>query len=84
MDKRLTYFEIRYYNKYRKCKTFTKRECLRWITKSGKSCHQKAVGRDNMVGEAHVRTRLRLVLKKTINNIDQAALDNNPDVNGTF
>ena len=36
-----------------------------------------AVGRDNMVGAAHCATRLRLVLKDD-NNIDQAALDNNP------
>ena len=42
-----------------------------------------AVGRDNMVGAAHCATRLRLVLKDD-NNIDQAALDNNPDVKGTF
>ena len=43
----------------------------------------EAVGRDNMVGAAHCATRLRLVLKDD-DKIDQAALDNNPDVKGTF
>ena len=42
-----------------------------------------AVGRDNMVGAAHCATRLRLVLKDD-SKIDQAALDANPDVKGTF
>lgn len=43
----------------------------------------EAVGRDNMVGAAHCATRLRLVLKDD-DKIDQVALDNNPDVKGTF
>lgn len=43
----------------------------------------EAVGRDNMVRAAHCATRLRLVLKDD-DKIDQAALDNNPDVKGTF
>ncbi|WP_172579058.1 sucrose-specific PTS transporter subunit IIBC [Ligilactobacillus agilis] len=43
----------------------------------------KAVGRDNMVAAAHCATRLRLVLKDD-QKIDQAALDNNADVKGTF
>lgn len=42
-----------------------------------------AVGRDNMVAAAHCATRLRLVLKDD-QKIDQAALDNNADVKGTF
>lgn len=42
-----------------------------------------AVGRDNMVGAAHCATRLRLVLKDD-SKIDQAVLDANPDVKGTF
>ena len=43
----------------------------------------EAVGRDNMVAAAHCATRLRLVLKDN-QKIDQAALDNNADVKGTF
>ncbi|MDO4597659.1 sucrose-specific PTS transporter subunit IIBC [Ligilactobacillus agilis] len=43
----------------------------------------EAVGRDNMVAAAHCATRLRLVLKDD-QKIDQAALDNNADVKGTF
>ena len=43
----------------------------------------EAVGRDNMVAAAHCATRLRLVLKDD-QKIDQAALDNNNDVKGTF
>ena len=43
----------------------------------------EAVGRDNMVAAAHCATRLRLVLKDD-QKIDQAALDNNTDVKGTF
>ena len=43
----------------------------------------EAVGRDNMVAAAHCATRLRLVLKDD-QKIDQAALDNNVDVKGTF
>ena len=42
-----------------------------------------AVGKDNMVAAAHCATRLRLVLKDD-NNIDQAALDRNDGVKGTF
>lgn len=43
----------------------------------------KAIGRDNLVAGAHCATRLRLVLKDD-SKVDQAALDNNPDVKGTF
>ncbi len=43
----------------------------------------KAVGKDNLVAGAHCATRLRLVLKDD-DKVDQAALDNNPDVKGTF
>lgn len=43
----------------------------------------EAVGRGNMVAAAHCATRLRLVLKDD-QKIDQAALDNNADVKGTF
>ena len=42
-----------------------------------------AIGKDNKEGAAHCATRLRLVLKDD-NNIDQAALDSNADVKGTF
>lgn len=42
-----------------------------------------AVGKDNLVAGAHCATRLRLVLKDD-DKVDQAALDNNPDVKGTF
>ena len=42
-----------------------------------------AVGRDNIQGAAHCATRLRLVLKDT-GVIDQEALDNDPDLKGTF
>lgn len=43
----------------------------------------KAVGKDNLVAAAHCATRLRLVLKDDTK-VDQKALDNNPDVKGTF
>lgn len=43
----------------------------------------QAVGKDNLVAAAHCATRLRLVLKDDTK-IDQAALDNNADVKGTF
>ncbi|EOT45524.1 MULTISPECIES: sucrose-specific PTS transporter subunit IIBC [Enterococcus] len=43
----------------------------------------QAVGKENFVAAAHCATRLRLVLKDT-KAIDQAALDNDPDVKGTF
>lgn len=42
-----------------------------------------AVGEDNLVAAAHCATRLRLVLKDS-SKIDQAALDTNDDVKGTF
>lgn len=42
-----------------------------------------AVGKDNLIAAAHCATRLRLVLKDD-SKIDQAALDNNADVKGTF
>lgn len=42
-----------------------------------------AVGRDNIVGAAHCATRLRMVLKDE-SKVDQAALDGNIDVKGTF
>lgn len=42
-----------------------------------------AVGKDNLVAGAHCATRLRLVLKDD-EKVDQAALDENPDVKGTF
>lgn len=42
-----------------------------------------AVGKDNLVAGAHCATRLRLVLKDD-DKVGQAALDNNPDVKGTF
>ena len=43
----------------------------------------QAVGRDNLVAAAHCATRLRLVLKDD-GKVNQAALDANPDVKGTF
>ncbi|MGX5378249.1 sucrose-specific PTS transporter subunit IIBC [Ligilactobacillus sp. LYQ135] len=43
----------------------------------------KAVGKDNVVAAAHCATRLRLVLKDD-SKVDQAALDKNDDVKGTF
>lgn len=43
----------------------------------------EAVGRDNLVAAAHCATRLRLVLKDD-NKVDQAALDSNEGVKGTF
>ncbi|MGT2929389.1 sucrose-specific PTS transporter subunit IIBC [Streptococcus dentasini] len=43
----------------------------------------KAVGKDNLVAGAHCATRLRLVLKDD-SKVDQEALDNNPDIKGTF
>lgn len=43
----------------------------------------KAVGEDNIVAAAHCATRLRLVLKDE-SKVDQAALDNNDGVKGTF
>lgn len=43
----------------------------------------QAVGKENFVAAAHCATRLRLVLKDT-KAIDQTALDNDPDVKGTF
>lgn len=42
-----------------------------------------ALGEDNLVAAAHCATRLRLVVKDT-NNIDQAALDDDADLKGTF
>lgn len=43
----------------------------------------KAVGKENMVAAAHCATRLRLVLKDD-KKVDQAALDANDGVKGTF
>ncbi|KRL97168.1 sucrose-specific PTS transporter subunit IIBC [Liquorilactobacillus satsumensis] len=43
----------------------------------------KAIDQDNIIAAAHCATRLRLVLKDDTK-IDQAALDNNPGVKGTF
>ncbi|MCS8593727.1 sucrose-specific PTS transporter subunit IIBC [Enterococcus faecium] len=43
----------------------------------------KAVGKNNLVAAAHCATRLRLVLKDDTK-VDQKALDENPDVKGTF
>lgn len=43
----------------------------------------EAVGEDNLVAAAHCATRLRLVLKDE-SKVNQAALDNNADVKGTF
>lgn len=42
-----------------------------------------AVGKDNIVAAAHCATRLRLVVKD-VKKIDQAALDDDPDLKGTF
>ncbi|MCD5002969.1 PTS beta-glucoside transporter subunit IIBCA [Enterococcus saccharolyticus] len=42
-----------------------------------------AVGEDNLIAAAHCATRLRLVLKDS-SKINQAALDSNDDVKGTF
>lgn len=42
-----------------------------------------AVGKDNLVAAAHCATRIRLVLKDDTK-VDQKALDENPDVKGTF
>lgn len=42
-----------------------------------------AVGKENLVAAAHCATRLRLVLKDETK-VNQAALDNNADVKGTF
>lgn len=43
----------------------------------------KALQKDNIVAAAHCATRLRLVVKD-IKKIDQTALDNDPDLKGTF
>lgn len=43
----------------------------------------KAVGKDNITAAAHCATRLRLVVKD-VDLIDQEALDNDPDLKGTF
>ena len=43
----------------------------------------KALGEDNLVAAAHCATRLRLVVKDTAK-IDQVALDDDPDLKGTF
>ncbi|MDB6223950.1 sucrose-specific PTS transporter subunit IIBC [Lactobacillus amylovorus] len=43
----------------------------------------KDVGRDNIIAGAHCATRLRLVLKDD-SKVNQKALDNDPDVKGTF
>lgn len=43
----------------------------------------QAVGKNNLVAVAHCATRLRLVLKDDAK-VDQKALDENPDVKGTF
>ena len=40
-------------------------------------------GEDNIVGVAHCATRLRMVLKDS-NKADTAALDDDPDLKGTF
>ncbi|VDG20271.1 sucrose-specific PTS transporter subunit IIBC [Lactiplantibacillus mudanjiangensis] len=42
-----------------------------------------AIGADNLQAAAHCATRLRLVIKDE-SKIDQTALDNDPDVKGTF
>lgn len=41
------------------------------------------IGKDNIQAAAHCATRLRLVLKDD-KKINQTALDNDPDVKGTF
>ncbi|MEY8537925.1 sucrose-specific PTS transporter subunit IIBC [Lactococcus muris] len=43
----------------------------------------EAVGKDNLQAAAHCATRLRLVVKDS-GTIDQEALDNDPDLKGTF
>lgn len=43
----------------------------------------QAVGKDNLIAAAHCATRLRLVLKDDTK-VNQKALDENPDVKGTF
>ena len=40
-------------------------------------------GEDNIVGAAHCATRLRMVLKDSAA-VDTAALENDPDLKGTF
>ncbi|WP_297190408.1 PTS transporter subunit EIIB, partial [uncultured Corynebacterium sp.] len=40
-------------------------------------------GEQNIVGVAHCATRLRMVLKD-MDKVDTAALDNDPDLKGTF
>ena len=42
-----------------------------------------AVDQDNIIAAAHCATRLRLVVKD-VKKIDQDALDNDPDLKGTF
>ncbi len=42
-----------------------------------------AVDKDNIIAAAHCATRLRLVVKD-VKKIDQTALDNDPDLKGTF
>ena len=43
----------------------------------------KALGDDNVITAAHCATRLRLIVKDR-DSIDQQALDNDPDLKGTF
>ncbi|MFG5432787.1 sucrose-specific PTS transporter subunit IIBC [Enterococcus faecalis] len=43
----------------------------------------QAVGKDNLIAAAHCATRLRLVLKDDTK-VDQKALDETPDIKGTF
>lgn len=43
----------------------------------------EAVNTDNIIAAAHCATRLRLVVKN-VKDIDQEALDNDPDLKGTF
>lgn len=42
-----------------------------------------AVGKENIIAAAHCATRLRLVVKD-VKKINQAALDDDPDIKGTF
>lgn len=42
-----------------------------------------ALGKDNVITAAHCATRLRLVVRD-VEQIDQTALDNDPDLKGTF
>lgn len=42
-----------------------------------------AVDKENIIAAAHCATRLRLVVKD-VKKIDQKALDNDPDLKGTF